>query len=67
MTPAEASVTTEERYRRRQDFDRATFGTHCVNCHPNDCPVYVFVKDGKVIFEEAAFYYKKFKLIKITI
>ncbi len=54
MTPAREAGTTEERYRRRQEFDRATFGTHCVNCHPNDCPVYVFAKDGKVIFEEAA-------------
>ena len=54
MTAANRARTTEDRYRRRQDFDRAAFGTHCVNCFPNDCPVYVFVKDGKVVFEEAA-------------
>jgi len=54
MTKATSATATEERYRSRQAFDRATFSTHCVNCHPNDCPVYVFVKDGKVVFEEAA-------------
>lgn len=54
MTPVTAPTTTEERYRRRLEFDRATFGTHCVNCHPNDCPVYVFAKEGRVVFEEAA-------------
>ena len=54
MTKAATATATEERYRSRQAFDRAAFSTHCVNCHPNDCPVYVFVKDGKVVFEEAA-------------
>ena len=54
MTAANDARTTEDRYRQRQEFDRATFGTHCVNCFPNDCPVYVFAKDGKVVFEEAA-------------
>ena len=54
MTAANGTRTTEDRYRRRQEFDRATFGTHCVNCFPNNCPVYVFAKDGKVVFEEAA-------------
>jgi DMSO reductase family type II enzyme molybdopterin subunit len=47
---------TEEAYRRRVDvaWDRVAFGTHCVDCYPNNCPVYVFVKDGKVVREEAA-------------
>jgi anaerobic selenocysteine-containing dehydrogenase len=47
---------TEARHRARidQDWDRVSFGTHCVNCVPGDCPVYVFVKDGKVVREEAA-------------
>jgi DMSO reductase family type II enzyme molybdopterin subunit len=54
MTAKTEGLTTEERYRRRQAFDRVRFGTHCVNCFPNDCPVYVFAKDGKVVFEEAA-------------
>jgi nitrate reductase alpha subunit len=54
MTGAHPPRTTEERYRQRQHFDRTTFGTHCVNCFPNHCPVHVFAKDGEVMFEEAA-------------
>jgi len=47
---------TEERQRRRieEEWDEAHFGTHCVNCVPGDCPIYVLVKDGKVVREEAA-------------
>src|SRR3990172_5451066 len=47
---------SEARYRRRlaEAWDRVAFGTHCVNCYPNNCPVYVYAKDGKVVFEEAA-------------
>ena len=48
--------STEERQRRRieEEWDEAHFGTHCVNCVPGDCPIYVLVKDGKVVREEAA-------------
>ena len=48
--------TTEARQRRHiaEEADRAHFGTHCVNCIPGDCPIYVLVKDGKVVREEAA-------------
>jgi len=47
---------TEERQRKRiaEEWDEAHFGTHCVNCVPGDCPIYVLVKDGKVVREEAA-------------
>ncbi len=47
---------TEERQRSRveQEWDEAHFGTHCVNCVPGDCPIYVLVKDGRVVREEAA-------------
>ena len=48
--------TTEARQRQHiaEESDRAHFGTHCVNCMPGDCPIYVLVKDGKVVREEAA-------------
>jgi DMSO reductase family type II enzyme molybdopterin subunit len=51
-----ASNPTEDRQRRHiaEEADRAHFGTHCVNCMPGDCPIYVLVKDGKVVREEAA-------------
>jgi DMSO reductase family type II enzyme molybdopterin subunit len=47
---------TEDRMRARvaREADRAHFGTHCVNCMPGDCPIYVLVKDGRVVREEAA-------------
>jgi DMSO reductase family type II enzyme molybdopterin subunit len=50
------ACATEEAYRRRinVDWDRVAFGTHCVDCYPNNCPLYVFVKDGKVVREELA-------------
>ncbi len=56
MSRPRETNATEKRYRDRihQDWDRVSFGTHCVNCAPADCLFYVFVKDGKVVREEAA-------------
>ena len=47
---------TEQRYRDRIDHtgDAVTFGTHCVNCAPANCLVYVFARDGRVVREETA-------------
>jgi len=49
-------ATSEDAQRRRcnSDWDSVTYGSHCVDCFPNNCPVMVFVKDGKVVREEAA-------------
>jgi DMSO reductase family type II enzyme molybdopterin subunit len=51
-----ARNATEERLRRRieEEWDTASFGTHCVNCVPADCPLYILSKDGKVVREEVA-------------
>jgi len=56
MKKTHAGNASEERCRRRinQEWEEAHFGTHCVNCMPGDCPIYVLVKDGKVVREEAA-------------
>jgi len=56
MSDARKTNPTEQRQRSRieQEWDEAHFGTHCVNCVPGDCPIYVLVKDGKVVREEAA-------------
>ena len=56
MSHARKTNPSEERQRRHvaEEWDEAHFGTHCVNCVPGDCPVYVLVKDGKVVREEAA-------------
>lgn len=47
---------SEEAQRRRCNtgWDKVAFGTHCVDCFPNNCPLLVFVKDGQVVREEAA-------------
>jgi len=39
-------------YRDRWDWDEVRWATHCVDCYPGDCPVRVYVKDGKVVREE---------------
>ena len=56
MSHAGKTNPTEERQRKRieEEWDEAHFGTHCVNCVPGDCPIYVLVKDGRVVREEAA-------------
>src|SRR3989304_10295541 len=41
-------------YRQRWTWDKVAWGTHCVDCYPGSCMYHVFVKDGKVAFEEAA-------------
>lgn len=48
MTPISAS-----RYRQRWSWERATFGTHCLNCLAT-CPYRVYARDGEILFEEPA-------------
>jgi DMSO reductase family type II enzyme molybdopterin subunit len=43
-----------DRYRQRWTWDGVAWGTHCVDCYPGSCMYHVFVKDGKVAFEEVA-------------
>ncbi|MBW2236983.1 MAG: molybdopterin-dependent oxidoreductase [Deltaproteobacteria bacterium] len=55
MSPTHANETEARQHRHiAAEYDRAHFSTHCVNCVPGDCPIYVLVKDGKVVREEAA-------------
>ena len=39
-------------YRDKWEWDSVHWGTHCVDCYPGDCPVRIYVKDGKVVREE---------------
>ncbi|MCC7077688.1 MAG: molybdopterin-dependent oxidoreductase [Acidimicrobiia bacterium] len=48
------SAATEQRYRERWQWDSVAWGTHCVDCYPGNCPYKVYVRDGRVIREEAA-------------
>jgi DMSO reductase family type II enzyme molybdopterin subunit len=44
----------QDLYRERWKWDKVSWGTHCVDCYPGNCPFYVFVKDGVVLREEQA-------------
>ncbi len=48
------SVATEQRYRSRWSWDSVSWGTHCVDCYPGNCPYRVYVRDGRVVREESA-------------
>jgi DMSO reductase family type II enzyme molybdopterin subunit len=45
----------EERYREAIKWQKWTWGSHCVDCYPSNCPFRVYVgKDGEVWREEQA-------------
>lgn len=54
VRPSESSRSAEDRYRSRWSWDTVSWGTHCVDCYPGNCPYRVFVRDGKVVREESA-------------
>lgn len=41
-----------DRYKKNMSFDEVKWGTHCADCYPGNCPMRVYVKDGKVLREE---------------
>jgi len=45
------SKTSKNNYNERTDWDTVHWGTHCVDCYPGNCPMRVYVKDGKVVRE----------------
>jgi DMSO reductase family type II enzyme molybdopterin subunit len=49
-----ARRTSEKSYREQWKWDSVAWGTHCVDCYPGNCPYRVYVKDGRVSFEEPA-------------
>jgi DMSO reductase family type II enzyme molybdopterin subunit len=42
------------RYRDRWDWDEVRWASHCIDCYPGNCPMRVYLKDGKVVREESA-------------
>ena len=52
--PRASGAASEERYRERWRWDKVVWGTHCVDCYPGNCPMRVYVRDGKVVREEQA-------------
>ena len=45
---------TEGRYRERWAWDDVKWASHCIDCYPGNCPMRVYMADGKVIREESA-------------
>ena len=41
-------------YRGRWDWDEVRWASHCIDCYPGNCPMRVYLKDGKVVREESA-------------
>jgi DMSO reductase family type II enzyme molybdopterin subunit len=54
VTKASKREATESAYRDRFKFDRVSWGSHCIDCYPGNCPYRVYVRDGKIAFEEQA-------------
>ncbi len=55
LAPPSTSIRpAEQRYREAVKWDRVHWGTHCVDCYPGNCPMRVYVKDGRVVREEQA-------------
>ncbi len=52
--PERREPTSLQRYREKWTWDEVYWGSHCVDCYPGSCPYRVFVKDGRVVYEEAA-------------
>ncbi len=43
-----------EAYRKKWTWDSVAWATHCVDCYPGSCMYHIYLKDGKVAFEEVA-------------
>jgi len=44
----------EDSYRAKWRWDSVGWGSHGLGCYPGNCPYRVYVRDGKVVFEEQA-------------
>jgi DMSO reductase family type II enzyme molybdopterin subunit len=49
---ASPAPTSEAHYREQWRWDRTARATHCIDCYPGNCPMQVYVRDGKVVREE---------------
>jgi len=52
-TPEERAAQ-EARYRDQWRWDKVAWASHCIDCYPGNCPMRVYLKDGKVWREEQA-------------
>ncbi len=50
----ERQTSAGGQYRKLWDWDEVRWASHCIDCYPGNCPMRVYVKDGKVVREESA-------------
>lgn len=44
----------ESSYRNRWTWEDVKWASHCIDCYPGNCPMRVYMADGKVLREESA-------------
>jgi DMSO reductase family type II enzyme molybdopterin subunit len=44
----------DARYRDLIEWDEVRWASHCIDCYPGNCPLRVYLKDGKIVREEVA-------------
>mgnify|MGYP003519647061 CR=1 FL=1 len=44
----ERQTSAGGQYRKLWDWDEVRWASHCIDCYPGNCPMRVYVKDGKV-------------------
>lgn len=56
VTKTETSTEpgVSKRYHDMWKWDEVYWASHCIDCYPGNCPLRVYVKDGKVVREEPA-------------
>lgn len=52
--PEATGPASSESYQSRWSWDEVRWASHCIDCYPGNCPMRVYVKDGKVVREESA-------------
>ncbi|MCC7077403.1 MAG: molybdopterin-dependent oxidoreductase [Acidimicrobiia bacterium] len=45
---------SEASYRSRWTWDEVKWASHCIDCYPGNCPLKVYMANGKVVREESA-------------
>ena len=50
--PTTRHSAMEQEYRDQADWDTWAWASHCIDCYPGNCPIRVYLKDGRIWREE---------------
>ena len=53
-TPRVRTANGANAYHKKWTWDSVAWATHCVDCYPGSCMYHIYLRDGKVAFEEVA-------------